>query len=232
MLLIRSLLFQGLFYLSTLVLMIGGLPVFILPRRLGWPLVPFWARVNLFLLRWIVGLRVEYRGLGNIPRGGCIVAAKHQSVWETFALLPLFASPTYVLKRELRYIPLFGWYVKKMDMIAIDRGNRSQAIASVNRGAARAVAQAGLAAVIEIDSDDHRAGVKPKSEDAREIGRALLQRAVEPADFGSSGFAVAAAIQPLWRNGAVVRQDRAFHVFLEAQHTPCAVPAGKLALAA
>ena len=141
MLLVRSLFFQGLFYLSTLVLMIGGLPVFILPRRLGWPLVPFWARVNLFLLRWIVGVRVEYRGLDNIPKGGCIVAAKHQSVWETFALLPLFTSPTYVLKRELRYIPIFGWYTAKFRQIPVDRGKRSLALAAMTEKARQAVAE-------------------------------------------------------------------------------------------
>jgi 1-acyl-sn-glycerol-3-phosphate acyltransferase len=139
--LVRSLLFQGLFYLSTLVLMIAGLPVFFMPRRMGWPLVPFWARVNLVLLRWIAGVRVEFRGLENIPKGGCIVAAKHQSAWETFALLPLFSSPTYVLKRELRFIPIFGWYTAKFRQIPVDRGKRSLALAAMTEKAREAIAE-------------------------------------------------------------------------------------------
>ena len=141
MLVFRSLLFHGLFYATTLGLMLLALPVFVLPRRVGWPVVPLWARVNLSLLRIIVGLKVDYRGLNNIPDGGFIVASKHQSAWETFALLPLFNSPAYVLKRELRYIPFFGWYTAKFRQIPVDRGKRSAALASMTAHAQAAIAE-------------------------------------------------------------------------------------------
>ena len=141
MILIRSLVFQALFYTSTLLLMVLSLPVFVLPARWGWPVVPLWARVNLWLLRWVAGVKVEFRGLENIPQGGCIVAAKHQSAWETFALLPLFRSPTYVLKRELRWIPLFGWYTAKFRQIPVDRGKRSVALAKLTDSARTAIAE-------------------------------------------------------------------------------------------
>ncbi|ADZ68572.1 lysophospholipid acyltransferase family protein [Polymorphum gilvum] len=140
MLFLRSLLFNVLFYGVTLVMMIVGAPVvFLLPRRWGWPYVPLWANVNLFLLRWIVGLKVEVRGRENIPEGGFIVAAKHQSAWETFALIPHFRDPTYILKRELRWIPLFGWYTAKMKQIPINRGKKSAALAAMMVAAKEAI---------------------------------------------------------------------------------------------
>ena len=78
-------------------------------------------------MRAICGTRVEYRGLEKIPVGPLIVASKHQSMWETFALLQFFDQPLYILKRELEWIPFFGWYLKKAGMIGIDRaaGGRS-----------------------------------------------------------------------------------------------------------
>ncbi|GGE99585.1 1-acyl-sn-glycerol-3-phosphate acyltransferase [Stappia taiwanensis] len=161
MLLLRSLLFHALFYLVTLGLMILFSPVLILPRRWGWPVVPFWARTCLALLRWIVGLKVEVRGLENIPEGGYIVAAKHQSAWETFALLPLFASPTYVLKRELRYIPLFGWYTAKYRQIPVDRGKRSVALARMTEKAGEAVAE-GRQILIFPEGTRRPAGAEPR----------------------------------------------------------------------
>lgn len=141
MLFLRSTIFQILFYLVTLVMMIIGSPVLILPRRWGWWYVPFWANVLLFLLRWIVGLKVEVRGRENIPDGGCIVASKHQSAWETFALIPHFSSPTYILKRELRWIPIFGWYTAKFRQIPINRGKKAAALAAMVEAAKQAIAE-------------------------------------------------------------------------------------------
>ncbi|MAA99281.1 MAG: 1-acyl-sn-glycerol-3-phosphate acyltransferase [Stappia sp.] len=161
MILLRSLVFQALFYLSTLALMILALPVFVLPRKTGWPVVPFWARMNLFLLRVITGVKVEFRGLENIPEGGCIVAAKHQSAWETFALLPHFVSPTYVLKRELQYIPIFGWYTMKYRQIPVDRGKRSAALAAMTERAREAVAE-GRQILIFPEGTRRGAGEEPR----------------------------------------------------------------------
>jgi 1-acyl-sn-glycerol-3-phosphate acyltransferase len=161
MILIRSLVFQALFYTSTLLLMVLSLPVFVLPARWGWPVVPLWARVNLWLLRWVAGVKVEFRGLENIPDGGCIVAAKHQSAWETFALLPLFRSPTYVLKRELRYIPLFGWYTAKFRQIPVDRGKRSVALAKLTDSAKTAISE-GRQILIFPEGTRRGAGEEPR----------------------------------------------------------------------
>ena len=140
MLFLRSSIFQILFYTVTLTLMVIGSPVLLLPRRWGWWIVPFWANVNLFLLRLIVGLKVEVRGRENIPQGGYIVASKHQSAWETFALIPHVPSATFILKRELRWIPIFGWYTAKYRQIPINRGKRAAALAAMVGSAKQAIA--------------------------------------------------------------------------------------------
>src|SRR5215813_10589392 len=77
-----------------------GLPLLIAPRAVAMRFGRFWARVVLVLLRVLVGLDHEIRGLDRIPRGACIVAMKHQSAWDTFIPLVLFHDPAAVLKRE------------------------------------------------------------------------------------------------------------------------------------
>lgn len=162
MLFLRSLLFQIAFYVGTLIMMVVFAPfVFLTPRRMAWIVVPFWARANLFFLRWIAGVKIEIRGEENIPQGGFIVAAKHQSVWETFALIPHFRDPTYILKRELRWIPIFGWYTAKMKQIPINRGKRAAALAAMMEAAKEAVAE-GRQILIFPEGTRRPAGGEPK----------------------------------------------------------------------
>ena len=87
-----------------------------------------WGRVSVWLLRVVCGTKVEFRGLENLPKGALIVAAKHQSTWETFALLKLFDDFTFIVKRELMWIPIFGWCMWKGGMVPVDRGAGSQAL--------------------------------------------------------------------------------------------------------
>jgi 1-acyl-sn-glycerol-3-phosphate acyltransferase len=124
----RSILFNLLFYLTIVLYMIVALPFFALPYRALVGFGKFWGRTNLWLLKAICGIDVEFRGRDRIPPGPLIVAAKHQSMWETFALLLLFADPTYIVKRELMWIPFFGWYIWKARVIPVDRGSRVQAL--------------------------------------------------------------------------------------------------------
>jgi 1-acyl-sn-glycerol-3-phosphate acyltransferase len=130
-LLLRSLLFHGCFYLNTILHMIVCSPVLLLPRPWLWKAVHNWAAVNHWLLRTICGTRFEIRGLERIIPGALLVAAKHQSAWETFALVTLFSDPFYVLKRELMWLPVFGWYVAKAEMIPIRRGTGGTAIGEI-----------------------------------------------------------------------------------------------------
>jgi 1-acyl-sn-glycerol-3-phosphate acyltransferase len=128
----RSGLFNVLFYLNLLVLLCIALPTLVLPRGTIMGIVRFWARGNHWLLRNICGITFELRGLERIPPGALLVASKHQSLWETFALVPLFADPAFILKRELMWLPFFGWYAWKADMIPVDRGARSAALAAIS----------------------------------------------------------------------------------------------------
>lgn len=131
MLALRSLLFNILFYLALIVIVVFGVPAFFLGRRAIFELARFWARVNFWLLDKICSIKYDFRGVENIPDGAIIVAPKHQSIWETFALGLYFQDFTFILKRELTWIPFFGWYLKWADMIAIDRASGRGALAQV-----------------------------------------------------------------------------------------------------
>ena len=100
-LVLRSLLFNVLFYLNTVVFLIIGLPTFLMPYQAIVEVAKTWGRANLFLLRVVAGVRFELRGAERIPPGALIVASKHQSAWETFALMHLFRSPTFVMNMAL-----------------------------------------------------------------------------------------------------------------------------------
>lgn len=134
MLVLRSFLFNTLFYANLILRMIVLTPVyFLLPRKKAFAIPKGWARSNHWLMEKIVGTTFEIEGLENIPKTGCIFAPKHQSFWDTYALLPWMDDPVYILKRELTWIPLFGWYVKKQRMIPVDRGARGKVMVEVMR---------------------------------------------------------------------------------------------------
>ncbi len=126
--LVRSLIFNLLFYLNTGIWLLIALPTFFLPYRVLIAVAKTWGRVNLLLLRVVAGIGYEIRGREKIPPGPIIIAAKHQSAWETFALLPLFENPVFILKRELQWLPIFGWLTIKGRMVPVDRGGGSQAL--------------------------------------------------------------------------------------------------------
>ena len=124
---VRSLIYNVLFYLLLAFWVIVGIPTYAMPRSAIMHIARLWARSSIRLMHVVCNIKVEYRGLEKIPQGPLIVASKHQSMWETFALLQFFEQPLYILKRELKWIPLFGWYLVKCDMIGVNRsaGGRS-----------------------------------------------------------------------------------------------------------
>jgi 1-acyl-sn-glycerol-3-phosphate acyltransferase len=138
----RSLLFNALFYLNMIVRMIVALPTIMLPHRFILGVLRGYARSSLWLLRVICGVNVEWRGREKLPAGAYLVGCKHQSLWETFALFALLPDPTYVLKRELMWVPLFGQLATKAGMIPIDRGSRATALAGMTAAARREAARA------------------------------------------------------------------------------------------
>jgi 1-acyl-sn-glycerol-3-phosphate acyltransferase len=157
---VRSIVFNVLFYLSTALWLIIALPTFFLPYRAILEVAKAWGRTNLVLLR-VAGIDYEVRGRNKIPSGPLIVAAKHQSAWETFALLPLFDNPVFIVKRELQWIPIFGWLMIKGRMVPVDRGARSQALNAMTERARVELAR-GRQLIIFPEGTRRPAGAEPR----------------------------------------------------------------------
>lgn len=129
MLYLRSAIFNVAWYVNIIVQMLVQAPVyFFLKHETALSVPRRWAHTSHFLHKWIAGTRHDITGLENVPEGGCIVASKHQSLWEFYALYALLKDPCFVLKAELMKIPFFGWYVAKVNQIPIRRGDRGKAM--------------------------------------------------------------------------------------------------------
>jgi 1-acyl-sn-glycerol-3-phosphate acyltransferase len=122
------------------------LSIFVRGTRLYWPTM-FWLRIAIWGARVICGVRWRLHGMENLPtasdpKSAVVLAAKHQSTWETFALPGFMPHPlAYVFKRELLYIPFFGWAMGRLDMIHIDRSKRAEAWNKVAAQGKRLAAQ-------------------------------------------------------------------------------------------
>ncbi len=138
MLTLRSILFNTAFYIWTTICCFGLLWMLLLPRRGMVEVVKWYMRTLYWLERTIIGLRYEVKGLEHLPKEGCyLVGAKHQSMWETMKIHLILGDPAIILKWELLFIPIWGWYAAKARMIAVRRGKRGSAIASMVAGARR-----------------------------------------------------------------------------------------------
>jgi 1-acyl-sn-glycerol-3-phosphate acyltransferase len=136
-------------FLRSSLFFIGQLitaPVFTLIALLAWPVHPIlrnqlisgWARSMIWWLRVTCNVRHEVSGMENLPDKPCIILAKHQSTWETFAFQAIFPTQVYVLKRELLWIPIFGWGLAMTSPIAINRASGREALKQlVSKGQAR-----------------------------------------------------------------------------------------------
>ena len=119
--------------------MIATIPLFVIPGFLLFPF-PFkvrygfysrWAALNIWLLKLICNLRYEVQGVENIPQRSAIIFCKHQSAWETLALQVIFPPVIWVLKRELLWVPIFGWALMLLDSIGIDRSSGRKAVQEI-----------------------------------------------------------------------------------------------------
>ena len=139
MLILRNILFFTAYWLS--------LPVFSIAGFLIWPITSFHTRThvvtlwNRFVIWWakvVCGIQYQVIGLENLPKRPSVIMANHQSAWETLILQYLFQPASTVLKKELLNIPVFGWGLRAMEPIAIDRSNPREALKVVKQsGVAR-----------------------------------------------------------------------------------------------
>ncbi len=142
MLWLRSLTFNVAFYAWTVGLTLATLPFyFFLSQDRAMGVVRLWSRGMLWLLRTVAGTSYAVRGLDNLPEGGALIACKHQSAWETLALVPILSNPTYVMKEELSRIPVFGAYTSHAGMIHIDRKGRTAALRGLAERARQEIAK-------------------------------------------------------------------------------------------
>lgn len=135
---LRSLAFWLVFPVSIVCYAVALLFTFPFPFRVRWQMVQSWVNFNLWWLRVTCRLSHEVQGIENIPDGAGIVFSKHQSTWETIALQRFFPMQVWVAKRELMWIPFFGWGLALMKCIAIKRGTGRAAIRQlIKQGKAR-----------------------------------------------------------------------------------------------
>jgi len=127
---IRTTIFYLVFIGQTVILAIiaGTIGIIAGRTRFGWAIARFWCWSNIQYLRVLTGMGTHVEGDENIPPGGCIIASKHQSDWDIFAIFPHTGRPAYVAKKELMRIPFFGWAAHSLDCIEIDRQKGAQAI--------------------------------------------------------------------------------------------------------
>ena len=137
---LRAALFHLVFYLWTASMAVFGLPFLLAPALWMMRFGTFWSAVALWLLRICVGLRHEVRGATNLPPQPALIAMKHQSAWDTFAAPVLFPNVAIVIKRELGWLPFYGWYALKAGMIPIDRAGGAGALKRMVRASQRALA--------------------------------------------------------------------------------------------
>lgn len=144
---LRSIVFNAAFFAWTLLTQIAFLPVLALPRQATYAVGRFWVAGVLRLLKLLCGLKHEIRGLENLPRSACVIAVKHQSAWDVLIFSQFLDDPSYVIKRELMFVPPFGWYLAKIGCVPIDRAGGASALRRMLRKA-RAVLAAGRPLVI------------------------------------------------------------------------------------
>lgn len=135
---LRDCVFNLVFYLSSAVIAVACLPLLAGPPRWAARVGAVWGRIELGLARAIVGLGYTVEGRPHLARRDVVFAAKHQSVFDALALPALIDDPAIVVKRELLWIPLFGWYLARAGMIAVDRKGGAAALRALVAQARRA----------------------------------------------------------------------------------------------
>lgn len=138
MIMARSWIFEISFLLWTVLVAVSCLPALIF-RRSTLACIRFWVKGVMVLARVLCGITYRVEGKENIPKGACIIAAQHQSSFETYRLFVEIDAPVFVLKRELMWVPIIGWYIRCAGLVPIDRGAGATAMRQMLRAAAAAV---------------------------------------------------------------------------------------------
>lgn len=131
MIYLRSFLFNTLMFVTVPFFAMASLVCFWLPYSKRYHLVTAWQRMVVWLARTLCGIRYTVYGLENLPAYPFVIASNHQSTWETLAFVIIFPNVCYVLKKELTHLPFFGWALRLLEPIAIDRKQKANAMEQV-----------------------------------------------------------------------------------------------------
>ena len=174
MIVFRSFLYQIFFWISTFIISIFLLPFLVFPRSWITKASQVWSFSLLFGLRIICGLNYRIEGQSNLPEGPILLASKHQSAWDTIIMPLIFPGAAVILKKELTWIPFYGWYLRKYGVIAIERGRGFVAIQKM-RSEAKNCLNEGRSIIIFPEGTR----VQPKSTNKIHTGVAALYQDLE-----------------------------------------------------
>lgn len=138
---LRSIAFAAAFYINTALFLLFGSWLLAAPRSWAMEGLRLHGLASLWLLKLICGTRLEVRGHANLPAGPCLVVSKHQSAWDTFALIPLLHDPAIILKDELKWIPFYGWFCVKFEHVLVKRDRAAVALRQMIADSKSRVAQ-------------------------------------------------------------------------------------------
>ncbi len=138
---IRSVLFVIWIYLSMVLLAFACLPFIIFSRRVAVWAVRSWIKNTRLALRLICGIKTEIRGIEHLPEGAIIWASKHQSMYDAFVPWLVLDHPAIIIKKELLWYPVFGWYAWRTDMIAIDRAGGARTLRNMIEASRKRMAE-------------------------------------------------------------------------------------------
>lgn len=189
--LIRNLLFYAGLIPVTFILTILGWLFFFFPHRYRYWLITRWSHFFIFWAKLTCGLRYEVLGKENIPSKNAIVLSNHQSAWETIFLQVLLPIQSWVLKKELLYIPVFGWGLALIEPIAINRKQFQSVKELIRQG--RQKLQQGRFVVIfpegtRVPIGEERRFAKSGAALSKATGYAILPIAHNAGKFWPKGF--------------------------------------------
>ena len=195
MTLLRSALFALALLLVTPPYAIVALLTCPLPRRVRYRIISGWSRLVVLMARALCGIRWRVEGGERLPRTPAVILSKHQSAWETMAFQLIFPAQSYLLKRELLWIPFFGWGLALMSPIAIDRSRGLAALRQLVRRGKERLAQ-GFWVVVFPEGTRVAPGERRKYQ----VGGALLAE-----HSGAPVVPVAHNAGLLWRRNAFIK---------------------------
>lgn len=141
MLILRNIVFAIAFYANCVLWFVFAFLGYVMPQRYFRFFSNGWANSSMWLFTTIIGGRIEIRGRENIPAEGAIIASKHQSAWETMALLLPLQQPTFIFKKELAYVPFFGWHLLRSGHIPVERNGNAEVVARLTARARKALGE-------------------------------------------------------------------------------------------